>query len=331
MRPAPRVTVVVPVYNGEAHLRQALNSIVAQTFDDWEAVIVDDASGDGSGDLAAAFAHEHPTRIRLVSLTQNVGVAGARSAAVRASRGGDLVALLDQDDYWQKDYLAATVSLYDRATARGARPGIVACNAHIETADGLDGTFAERFWWLDQIDYDAMIERNYVLARALFSRAAFDEVGGFSGACLAADDYDLWLRMMEAGYEVVTTREPLVVYRIHPLAQSRNELLMHEGALAAYSRALERGHLSPHQQRRVRSRMRHFRALRERAIVRAALAERRPALAGMLALRALPHGFIAVLQDPSRWTEWMLLVTSRVRRRPRGTADERFRPPPRQT
>jgi glycosyltransferase involved in cell wall biosynthesis len=319
----PRVVVAVPVHDGERFLATALASIAAQTYADWEAIVVDDASGDGGPDIAAGFAGRDP-RFRLIRLERNAGVAAARNAAIRASAGTELVALLDQDDAWAPGYLARSVALFDAARTAGRRPGIVACNARLSTADGmLAETFAERFGWTDRIDLDAMIARNCVLARALFSRAAFEAVGGFAPECGAADDYDLWLRMLEAGYEVIATREPLVTYRLHAAAQSRDLGRMAESNLVAYRRALARGTLSPRQRRALRSRVRHHRALRERARVRAALAGRRPVRAGALALRAAPHGLVAFLQAPGRWGEWArgaLRAASPARpRRPRDT------------
>jgi glycosyltransferase involved in cell wall biosynthesis len=328
----PRVAIAVPVHDAEPFLEQALASILAQTYTSWEAIVVDDASTDASPEIAAAFARQHPHRIRAIRLGRNVGVAAARNAAIRAARRGDLVALLDHDDAWRSDYLARSVALFDGALAAGRRPGIVACNAWLHTPHGiLPETFAERFGWIDPIDYDAMIERNCVLARALFSREAFEVVGGFAPECLAADDYDLWLRILEVGYEVITTPEPLVVYRLHAGAQSRDRRLMAESKLVTYRRALRRGALSPGQRRAVHFQMRHHRALRERAIVYAALADRRPLRAAAVAMRAAPYGLISFLQAPGRWREWMLPARRGVRagsparrpRRPGGTRPRR--------
>jgi glycosyltransferase involved in cell wall biosynthesis len=317
----PRVVVAVPVHDGERFLAAALASIADQAYADWEAIVVDDASSDASLAIAAEFARRDP-RFRLIRLERNAGVAAARNTAIRAGDGAELVALLDQDDVWGPDYLARSVALFDAARAAGRRPGIVACNARLSTADGmLAETFAERFGWTDRIDLDAMIARNCVLARAVFSRAAFDAVGGFAPECGAADDYDLWLRILEAGYEVIATREPLVTYRLHAAAQSRDLGRMAESNLVTYRRALERGALSPRQRRALRSRVRHHRALRERARVRAALAERRRVRAGALAVRAAPYGLVAFLQAPGRWPEWArgTLRAGRPARRPRGT------------
>jgi teichuronic acid biosynthesis glycosyltransferase TuaG len=302
---APRVSVVIPAHDAERYLRQALDSVLAQTFADWEAIVADDASSDGTRALAREYAERHPDRVRVVGLERNVGPALARNAAVRASSGGELIALLDADDRWREDYLERMVGLYDAATAAGRRVGIVACNPLMDDGDGVTGeTFAERFWWSDEIGYDRMIERNYVFVSALFPRAAFEQVGGFSGECWGSEDYDLWLRLLEEGYEAVATRDTVAVYRCHSTSLSANDLTMADAAIAAYTRALRRGRVEPRRVRAIRRQLRHYRALRERALVRRAVAEHRPLAAGRHALQAAPRGLVAFFQAPGRWGEW---------------------------
>lgn len=301
---APRVTVVTPVHNKSLYLRQALESIVAQTFPDWEAVVVDDASDDGSDRIAAEFAERYPGKIRAVRVDHNVGPSEARNRAIHDS-GGELITLLDADDYWRADYLERQVAAFDSAAADGKRPGIMACNALVETPDGIIGRFDEVFWWSDEIDYDRMLERSYIMVSAMFPRAAIAEVGAFSPECWGSEDYDLWLRIIEAGYDVVTTRDTLAVYRHHPGGLSKNRLVMADAAIAAYGRALSRGAMTPHQRRRARVQRRHYRALRERALVEEAVRARAPMKAALASVRAVPWGLVAFLQSPSRWREWL--------------------------
>jgi glycosyltransferase involved in cell wall biosynthesis len=301
----PRVSVIIATHNGERYIGRTLDSVLAQTYDDWEAIVTDDASTDGTTALVAGYAERHPDRIKLVRLDENVGPALARNAGVEASSGGELLALLDHDDRWREDYLEHMLGVYDAAVAEGRRVGVVSCNPLIETEDGTGGrTFAEHYWWSDHVDYDAMIERDYVYAGALFPREGFERVGRLSGECWGSDDYDLWLRMMEDGYEVVTTRESVAVYRCHSTAISANDLTMADAAIAAYSRALRRGRVDRRMQRKIRRQLRHYRALRERALVRQAVRERRPFTAGVRALLAAPRGLIAFAQSPERWGEW---------------------------
>jgi GT2 family glycosyltransferase len=164
-----------------------------------------------------------------------------------------------------------------------------------------------------------MIERNAILARMLVARRAYDEVGGFAPECLASDDYDLCLRLLEAGYEAVQTREALVVWRMHPGSLSaRNAALMATGEMATMRRALARGALTRRQRRAVRARLRHARALRARADARDAAADGRALTASLLALRAAPHGAVAFLQRPDRWGEWTRDLARIAQRRARG-------------
>lgn len=301
----PRVTVVIPAHDAEPFLAEALESVLRQSYRDWEVVVADDASTDGTRRLAESFAAREPDRIKVVSLERNSGPAPARNAAVSASSGGELIALLDADDWWRDDYLEHQVRLYDQARASGRRVGIVCCNPLIQTEEGLTGeTFAERFWWRDSIDYDGMIERSYVFVGALFPRVAYDEVDGFSPECWGTEDYDLWLRIMEAGYEVVSTRANVAVYRVHASALSRGKLVMADAGIAAYRRALERGALGSVQRRAVKVQLRHYRALRERALFLGAVDKRRPVGIGLHGARAAWRGLLAFAQRPSRWAEW---------------------------
>jgi glycosyltransferase involved in cell wall biosynthesis len=312
----PRVSVVIPVHNAERYLGQALDSVLAQSYDDWEVVVVDDASRDGSPAIAARYAADHPGRIHAVALQDNVGVATARNIAVEASAGGELVALLDHDDWLLAPYLERMVGLYDARVAEGRKVGIVACDGRLWT----EGVGMQERTWSEQylgtaagrVDYDAMIHRNAILARAVFSRAAFDEVGGFAAECRASDDWDLWLRMLEAGWEAVYEPEPLVVWRRHEESLSDRQAFLMEGSIAVARRALARGRLTPRQRRAMGIRLRHVRAVRARALLRDALRERRGADAARFALPAVTLGAVALLQRPSRWGEWLRKARRRL-------------------
>jgi len=309
----PRVSVVIPAYNAAAFLGEAVDSVLAQTYGDWEAIIADDASTDSTFDVACAIAVAD-ARVRALRLGRNSGPAAARNVAIAASSGGELVALLDADDYWLPKYLESQVAQYDAAIAAGRRPGIVACDAVVQMPDGTSETFSERVGWLEPVTYEAMLERSYIFVSAMFTRAAYDEVGGFATDCWGSEDYDLWLRILEAGYEIVENRRAIAVYRYHHTSLSRSQLTMADAAIAAYTRALRRDTLTPRQRRAVRSRLRHYRALHQRALVVEALHARRALKAGVLALGALPHGLVAFLQAPSRWREWVADLRPRGRK-----------------
>ncbi|WP_394554203.1 glycosyltransferase family 2 protein [Agromyces sp. MMS24-JH15] len=107
----PRATIVVPVYNGASHLPEALPRLLAQCFDSFEVVVVDDGSTDGSADLVARAAAADD-RLRLVALDRNGGVANARRRGVEAA-AGEYVWFVDADDAWRDDALAILVAAAD--------------------------------------------------------------------------------------------------------------------------------------------------------------------------------------------------------------------------
>jgi len=298
------VTVVIPAHDAEAFLADALDSVVAQTYADWEAVVADDASSDGTPAIASRYAATYPERIRAIHLERNSGPAVARNAAIAASGPTELIALLDADDRWRHDYLEHMVAVYDRAVAAGRRVGIVACDAVLESAAGpLEETLADQVGWVDPITYESMLDRSTIFVSAVFPRAAFDEVGGFSPECWGSEDFDLWLRIIERGYDVVATREPVAIYRLHEGGLSRSQLTMAEAGIAAYRRAYARAN-SSRRRRATRSRIVHYRALLARALLADALARRRWFEAAGLVVRHSPVAVAAVLQAPGRWREW---------------------------
>ena len=149
MSPAPLVSVITPVWNAAATLAATVASVRAQSLPDWEMLIVDDGSTDGSPALAAALAAGEP-RLRLLGWAENRGAAAARNAGIRAARGRYL-AFLDADDLWRPEklavqigYMAATGAPFtfaaiDRIDPAGRRLGTVAVPARVDHARLLRG------------------------------------------------------------------------------------------------------------------------------------------------------------------------------------------------
>jgi glycosyltransferase involved in cell wall biosynthesis len=300
------VTVVVPAHNAARYLAQTLESILAQTHTAWQAVVVDDCSKDDTAAVASRFVRRDPARFNLISLSNNAGPAGARNAGLATVGSTELVALLDADDLWYPEYLARQLARYDAAVAEGRRIGIVACNARILTASGYSSqTWYQRTGWIDPIDYDRMLERSYIFVSAMFPRSAFDRVGGFSTECWGSEDYDLWLRLLELGYEAIATRAPLAVYRVHEESLTHDRRRMADAHLAAYERALRRNVATPSRRRAIKRELRHYRAIRQHAIMGSMLVEGRPLAACGVAVRALPVSVAAVAQRPRRWRAWL--------------------------
>lgn len=203
----PRVSVVMPVFNGEAYLAEAVESVLSQTLADLELVVVDDGSTDGSHAILEGFVRKDP-RVRLIANEENLGLSAARNRGWRAARAS-YVAWLDADDVALPDRLFRQVELLDAhptvAVVGGATIIIDATGRHISTMRFPTTSRAIR----------STLRRHNCLAQSSITlrRAALEEVGGYRFD--QAEDYDLWLRISER-FDLVSFADPVTLYRLHP-------------------------------------------------------------------------------------------------------------------
>jgi glycosyltransferase involved in cell wall biosynthesis len=307
---APRVSVIIPAYNARAWLAETLDSVIAQTYDDWEAIVADDGSTDGTGDLAASY---HP-RVKCVRNERNLGIGGARNLAL-ANASGELVALLDADDLWLPEYLQRQLARYDDAVASGEKVGIVCCGA---TRLGPEGP-QESVHSQNPITLTALLRGNTIFVSAIVPRVLIDRLGGFATDCLGTEDYDLWLRILEAGHTVVVVDEFLAFYRVGDATVSANAAGMARAMQTTYRHALERGRLGVRQRAVARRELRWQRLieLRADATGRRARTGRLPVIA---IARAAPLGARVMLERPELWLRGLGLVAVSLRGGPEAGA-----------
>ena len=114
MNPSPRVSVIIPFLNGEKFIQEAIDSVIAQSFDSWEVLLIDDGSSDYSTDIAREYAEKFPDKIFYLEHEehQNHGTCVSRNLGIRQSKG-DYIALLDADDVWLPHKLERQVALLD--------------------------------------------------------------------------------------------------------------------------------------------------------------------------------------------------------------------------
>lgn len=207
----PRVTVVIPVYNGERYIRATLESVFAQTYQNYEIICVDDGSKDGS----VAILNSYGERIQVIRQA-NTGQAGARNAGVKRGTG-TYVALLDQDDLWYPWKLERQVALLE------AHPEAVMAHCDMDWIDEAGNviqrnrvsaarmsapkglTMTRLFGW------DPCIYPSTTLIR----KSAFERVGGFDPEIpWYGEDIDLMLRLREEG-QFLFLAETGTQYRKH--------------------------------------------------------------------------------------------------------------------
>ena len=294
-----RVSVIVPARNAEATLGQTLASIAAQTYTDWEVVVVDDGSTDATADIARSFAGA----LVLLSHSESMGPSAARNTAARRA-GGELLAMLDADDEWRPGYLAHVVGRYDDACARGRRVGLVTCDAELVAEDGPVGqTHQARVGVKLPVTLDQLLRRNVLTPMALCPRDVFFAAGGYDERLAFGEEYDLWIRIAEMGYEIVTDPDVLAVYRMHRYAASTDTVRLAEGAAFVCRLALDRGALSGRRRRIVRRQMRTHMVVAERARLAAARREGRASPRQWLRFGLMAA--VAAAEHPDRWWRWL--------------------------
>ncbi|MDX6637121.1 MAG: hypothetical protein QOJ01_632 [Solirubrobacterales bacterium] len=208
---SPVVSVVIPVYNGERFLAEAIESVLAQNYEPLEIIVVDDGSTDGS----AAIAERYPV-ILLRGL--NRGRSQARNAGIEAA-SGELVGFCDADDVW----LGERLNLQVRHLLDHPEEGAVACMMEVFVEPGI-----ERPRWLRGVL--AETRRSLMPSALLIRREVLDRVGGFDPRFEVGEDGDLMLRMKESGVRMGSVDRVLFRYRIHD-ANSLHDREHHRKAL----------------------------------------------------------------------------------------------------
>lgn len=203
------VAVVIPAYNRARELDATLSSVLDQTCMPAEVLVIDDGSTDDTVAVARAWIGRLPLQV----ITQpNAGPAAARQTGIEAATT-TYVALLDADDVWLSNHLELT------AAARRDPSDLVSSNGlQWDAATGALGKH-----WTDQFPIPAPAQQrlkilrvNFVFIGAVFERESALAVGGFRNGFTAAEDWDLWIRLIRSGSEVIGVDEPTVHYRINP-------------------------------------------------------------------------------------------------------------------
>jgi glycosyltransferase involved in cell wall biosynthesis len=230
MPSVPIVSVVMPVFNGEPFLRESVDSILNQTYRNFEFVIINDGSTDGSTALLARFA-QADSRVR-VFWQRNQGYVVALNRGCALARGKYMVRL-DADDVAIPDRLERQMDFLER------HPEVAVVGGAVEGIDGA-GTklFLDRPPLEDGKIRDGLHAMTFPLCHPAVAirKKAFDDAGGYRTQFEPAEDYDLWLRIIEA-WQVANVPGVVVRKRIHPCQEStvhlRQQIIAVVGAIAA--------------------------------------------------------------------------------------------------
>jgi glycosyltransferase involved in cell wall biosynthesis len=231
--PAPLVSVIIPSYNYAHYLPFSAGSVLAQTFTNFELVIVDDGSTDNTREVAATFTDP---RVRYV-YKKNAGLAAARNTGIENSRGAFL-AFLDTDDIWLPNFLEETLATFARLPENFAA---VATSSQRIDPDGAPIEFKSTAMARDrELTARNFVFRNRPLSSSIVvKREAFETCGLFDETLRSSEDRDMWIRIARR-YGFYFMEKPLVQLRRHPHNMSKDPLRMTQSMAQVITNAWRR-------------------------------------------------------------------------------------------
>lgn len=215
------VSIIMPAYNSRSYIAQSIESVINQTYKDWELIVVDDGSTDDTSKVVAYYCQQEP---RIKYIYQNNGRQGkARNKGIAYSTGS-YIAFLDSDDLWLPSKLAIQVQVLNSSNA-----DLVFCDSYIffDKLSGNDSVMNVERGYISGVEgiKKFLIANRIPILTVICKREAIISVDGFSekGEIQNAEDYHLWLKLQIAGYVFLGIDYVLTAYREHPDSISNSD------------------------------------------------------------------------------------------------------------
>ncbi len=214
----PKVSVIIPAYNSIQYLPETLESVLQQTFTDFEVLIINDGSSDNTVEWASGL---KDPRVKLIS-QENQGLSGARNTGIFNAQA-DYIAFLDADDLWEPTKLAKQVSCLDKHPEVGL---VHAWMALVDVGGKSTGRVLKSS--VEGCAWQQIVQWNTIACPSVMvRRCCFDQVGVFDRSLRSVEDWDMWIRIA-VEYPFAVINEPLAYYRQVPNSMSKNCQVMEE-------------------------------------------------------------------------------------------------------
>lgn len=215
-RTDPLVSVVIPTFNQAGFLDEALRSVTGQTFQNWEAIVLNNFSTDNTVSIVEQI---RDPRIRILDFANGGVIAKSRNKGIQLS-AGKYVAFLDSDDVWEPNKLARSIELLEKGSD-------LVCHAERWFGGGMRDRVV-KYGPESRADYTSLlVEGNCIsTSTVVMRRETLVSLGGFSERkdFVTTEDYDLWLRTSRSGFRVSFTDEVLGSFRRHTSSASSSTL-----------------------------------------------------------------------------------------------------------
>lgn len=213
----PKVSVIIPAYNMEGYICDTLRSLTSQTFQDFEALIIDDGSADRTGELVTTFIQKD-SRFRLLRKV-NGGLSSARNFGIHHAKG-EYIALLDGDDLYLPNKLATHLEILDRNPS----VGVVYSASQALRDDGTPTWLTISGKPLYPNSLRSLLCKNFVGhgSNGIFRKEIIAEIGDFDESLKSVEDLDFWLRLAETRWTFHRVPSVQCYYRVRPAGLSFN-------------------------------------------------------------------------------------------------------------
>jgi hypothetical protein len=222
--------VITPAFNAAGFIRDTIESIRAQTFDDWELLVIDDGSTDATVEIVQEYM-DRDGRIKLLRQA-NRGPSSARNEGMRRAQG-TFVTFLDSDDTWEPEYLESQLEVFRQYPDTDLVTGVARFRGGARDRRPMRA-FTPGHPVLSLRDIIA--DDTAVFIMTIFRRKVFAAIGGMDEAQWRSEDYDFWLRAAVAGFVFRRNSRPLGRYRVREGSLSQNTVDMLRGILQSYAK-----------------------------------------------------------------------------------------------
>ena len=208
--------MIMPAYNSAAFISESIRSVIAQSYPNWELLIIDDASSDSTKKIVQQFA-EKDSRIQLLENSTNKGTHHARNKGIKAAQG-DFIAFLDADDQWKPEKLKIQLELL-------LNENKTACFSSYELISEEGEKLNKKIQALPELTYDKLLKANYVgNLTGIYSVKSLGKI--YCPEISKRQDWALWLKVIEKGGPITGIQESLAIYRVRKNSISGNKLEM---------------------------------------------------------------------------------------------------------
>ncbi len=209
-----KISVVMPVYNAERFLREAIDSVLDQSFENFELIVIDDCSTDSSYDILCEY-QRIDNRVRVYKNEENKGVSYTRNFGISKAES-DYVAFLDSDDMWRNDKLSQQISILEKYPDTAIC--FTACS-FVDT-DSIESNFI--FHEPNEVSYKRLLKQNVISCSSVLVKKEWLKKYPMAHDNMH-EDFAVWLSILKDGGKALGINEPLLIYRVDRNSKSGNK------------------------------------------------------------------------------------------------------------